>query len=37
MYFIPVGEKFGHNPRQVLEDAYDGLYQLKSNPLLVHP
>ena len=31
MYFIPVGEKFGHNPRHVLEDAYDGLYQVKFN------
>ena len=34
MYFIPVGEKFGKNPRHVLEDAYDGLYQLAHNPLL---
>ena len=30
MYFIPVGEKFGHNPRHVLEDAYDGLYQVRT-------
>ena len=35
MYFIPAGEKFGHNPRHVLEDAYDGLYQLAHNPLLL--
>jgi len=35
MYFIPVGEKFGQNPRHVLEDAYDGLYQLGHNPLLL--
>ena len=35
MYFIPVGEKFGHNPRHVMEDAYDGLYQLAHNPLLL--
>ncbi len=34
MYFIPVGDKFGKNPRHVLEDAYDGLYQLAHNPLL---
>lgn len=33
MYFIKVGE-FGHNPRHVLEDAYDGLYQLAHNPQL---
>ena len=33
-YFIPVGDKFGNNPRHVLEDAYDGLYQLAHNPLL---
>ena len=33
-YFIPVGEKFGNNPRHVLEDAYDGLCQLYNNPLL---
>jgi hypothetical protein len=25
MYFIPVSERFGDNPRHVLEDAYDGL------------
>ena len=30
-YFIPVGDKFGNNPRHVLEDAYDGLYQLAHN------
>lgn len=35
MYFIPVGGKFGNNPRHVLEDAYDGLYQLSNNPLLL--
>lgn len=29
-YFIPVG-KFGNNPRHVLEDAYDGLFQLVHN------
>jgi len=29
-YFIPAG-KFGHNPRHVLEDAYDGLFQLTHN------
>jgi len=29
-YFIPVG-KFGNNPRHVLEDAYDGLFQLAHN------
>ncbi len=34
-YFIPVGAKFGNNPRHVLEDAYDGLYQLAHNPLLL--
>jgi len=33
-YFIPVGPKFGNNPRHVLEDVYDGLYQLAHNPLL---
>ena len=33
-YFIPVGDKFGNNPRHVLEDAYDGLYQLGHNPQL---
>jgi len=32
--FINIGEKFGHNPHHVLEDAYDGLYQLAHNPLL---
>ncbi len=35
MYFIPVGSKFGNNPRHVLEDAYDGLFQLAHNPLLL--
>ena len=35
MYFIPVGKKFGHNPRHIMEDAYDGLYQLAHNPLLL--
>lgn len=34
MYFIHVGPNFGHNPRLVLEDAYDGLYQLAHNPQL---
>jgi len=34
-YFIPVGAKFGNNPRHVLEDAYDGLYQLVHNGLLL--
>merc|ERR1739848_893839 len=34
-YFIPVSGEFGkRNPRGVLEDAYDGLYQLAHNPLL---
>merc|ERR1712062_219332 len=33
-YFIYVGPDFGHNPRMVIEDAYDGLYQLAHNPLL---
>jgi len=32
--YIDVGDKFGHGPRHVLEDAYDGLYQLAHNPLL---
>jgi len=32
--FIYVGPKFGNNPRHVLEDAYDGVYQLAHNPLL---
>lgn len=32
--FIYVGDKFGKNPHHVLEDAYDGLYQLAHNPLL---
>ncbi|XP_059085248.1 solute carrier family 35 member F6-like [Tigriopus californicus] len=35
MYFIPVGPKFGNNPRHVLEDAYDGLYQLFHNGQLM--
>jgi len=34
-YFIPVGSTFGNNPRHVLEDAYDGLYQLSHNGLLL--
>ena len=29
-----VGDQFGHGPRHVLEDAYDGCYQLAHNPLL---
>ena len=29
-----VGPQFGHGPRHVLEDAYDGCYQLAHNPLL---
>jgi len=33
--FIYVGPSFGHGPRQVLEDAYDGVYQLSHNPLLL--
>merc|ERR1719471_2471967 len=32
--FIYVGNSFGHGPRYVLEDAYDGVYQLYHNPLL---
>merc|ERR1719481_25655 len=32
--FIQVGSVFGHGPRHVLEDAYDGVYQLAHNPLL---
>jgi len=32
--FIYVGPKFGSNPRMVLEDPYDGFYQLAHNPLL---
>jgi len=32
--FIYVGPQFGNNPRHVLEDAYDGVYQLAHNPLL---
>jgi len=35
-YFIPVGDFFGDsNPRRVVEDAYDGLYQLVHNPQLI--
>jgi len=30
-YFIPVPAQFGNNPRHVLEDAYDGLFQLVHN------
>ena len=33
--FIYVGESFGHGPRYVLEDAYDAVYQLAHNPLLL--
>ena len=33
--FIHVGESFGHGPRYVLEDAYDAVYQLAHNPLLL--
>jgi len=32
--FIYVGPKFGNNPRMVLEDPYDGVYQLYHNPML---
>ena len=32
--FVYVGPSFGHGPRLVLEDAYDGVYQLAHNPLL---
>merc|ERR1712142_475441 len=32
--FIYVGPQFGNNPRHVLEDAYDGVFQLAHNPLL---
>ncbi|ODN03330.1 Solute carrier family 35 member F6 [Orchesella cincta] len=35
MYFIPVPEPFGDNPRRVLEDAIDGFVQLYNNPLLI--
>ena len=35
MYFINVGEKFGQNPRHVLEDALDAFYQLGHNGLLL--
>jgi hypothetical protein len=39
MYFIPVPERFGDNPRHVLEDAYDGLVscfrELQSNQHLL--
>ena len=34
-YFIPVGVKIGTNPRHVLEDTYDGLYQLANNWKLI--
>ena len=34
MYFIPVGERFGKNPRAVIEDALDGFYQMRNNPLI---
>merc|ERR1711936_968500 len=33
--FLYVGPSFGHGPRHVLEDAYDGVYQLYHNPLLL--
>lgn len=32
--YIYVGPKFGNNPRMVLEDPYDGVYQLYHNPML---
>lgn len=32
--FIYVGPRFGDNPRMVLEDPYDGVYQLAHNPEL---
>jgi len=32
--FIYVGPKFGNNPRHMLEDPYDGVYQLVHNPYL---
>ncbi|CAL8143585.1 unnamed protein product [Orchesella dallaii] len=35
MYYIPVPEPFGDNPRHVLEDAIDGFVQLYHNPLLI--
>ena len=35
MYFINVGEKFGKNPRHVLEDALDGFEQLRNNGFLL--
>lgn len=34
MYFIPVGERFGKNPREVIEDPLDGFYQMCNNPLI---
>merc|ERR1711899_493875 len=34
-YFLYVGPSFGHGPRHVLEDAYDAVYQLYHNPLLL--
>lgn len=33
--FIPVGDTIGNNPRHVLEDADDGLYQLANNVQLL--
>jgi len=33
--FLYVGPSFGHGPRHVLEDAYDAVYQLTHNPLLL--
>jgi hypothetical protein len=35
MYFIKVGEKFGKNPNQVMEDPLDGFHQLGHNPGLL--
>lgn len=34
MHFIPVGERFGKNPRAVIEDPLDGFYQMRNNPVL---
>jgi len=33
MYYVPAGD-FSGNPRGVLEDALDGLYQMGHNPTL---
>nr|CAG4651781.1 EOG090X051P [Triops cancriformis] len=35
MYYIPVGPPFNHNPREVLEDALDGLIQISNSYLLI--